>query len=80
MTKKNFEFIAKAIKNTCYMNDLNHLVLNPVFVEYLLSHFKEENKNFDEKSFFNACGVDWDMRHTTYGEEIKLKIIKKEGF
>ena len=79
MTKKNFEFIANAIKNTCYMNDLNHLVLNPVFVEFLLSHFKEENKNFDEKRFLNACGLEWDMRHTNDGEKIKFKLMKKEG-
>ena len=78
MTKKNFEFFARAIKDTCYMNDLNHLVLNPVFVEFLLSHFKEENKNFDEERFLDACNLEWDMRETHDGEKIKFKLRIKE--
>ena len=79
MTKKNFEYFAKAIKDTCYMNDRNHVVLNTVFIEFLLSHFKEENKNFDEKRFLDACGLEWDYKETNDGEKIKFKLRIKEN-
>jgi len=78
MTKKNFEFIAKAIKDSCYMNDRKHLVINQVLIEFLLLHFKEENKNFDEKRFLDACNLEWDIRETTDGEKIKFKLRIKE--
>lgn len=78
MTKKNFEFIAKAIKDSCYMNNRNHLVINQVLIEFLLLHFKEENKNFDEERFLNACNLEWDMRETKDGDKIKFKLKIKE--
>jgi|TARA_Y100000004_G_scaffold57575_1_gene64108 hypothetical protein len=79
MTKKNFEIIAKALKDTCYMNDVNHISISPIFIEFLLLHFKEENKNFDEKRFLDACNLEWDMRETKDGEKIKFKLRIKEG-
>ena len=79
MTKKHFESIAKALKDTCYMNDVNHISISSMFIEFLLLYFKEENKNFDEKRFLDACGLVWDMRETLDGEKIKFKLIKKEG-
>jgi len=79
MTKKNFVRIAKALKDTCYMNDMNNISISAIFIEFLLLYFKEENKNFDEERFLNACGLVWDMRETLDGEKIKFKLIKKEG-
>ena len=49
MTKKHFESIAKALKDTCYMNDVNHISISSMFIEFLLLYFKEENKNFVDK-------------------------------
>ena len=79
MTKKHFESIAKALKDTCYTNDMNNISISAIFIEFLLLYFKEENKNFDEERFLNACGLVWDMRETLDGEKIKFKLIKKEG-
>ena len=79
MTKKHFESIAKALKDTCYTNDMNNISISAIFIEFLLLYFKEENKNFDEKRFLDACGLVWDMRETLDGEKIKFKLIKKEG-
>ena len=79
MTKKNFKFIAKAIKDTCYTNDMNHISISGMFIEFLLLHFEQENKNFDEKRFLDACNLEWDMRETKDGEKIKFKLRIKEG-
>jgi len=44
----------------------------------LLLYFKEENKNFDEKRFLDACNLEWDMRKTKDGDKIKFKLKIKE--
>ena len=78
MNKKNFEFFARAIKDSCYMTGGNHFAMHQVLIESLLLHFKEENKNFDEERFLNACNLEWDMRETHDGEKIKFKLRIKE--
>lgn len=55
MTRKNFEAIAKAIRDANECDDKDEFVA--VLLMELLRHFSEVNANFDADKFIKATGV-----------------------
>lgn len=79
MTKKTFEFVAQAIKDSIFIDEKTKLLcLDSYIIDSFLSYFKKENKNFDEKRFLEACNLEWEYLEKINGEKIKFKLRIKE--
>ena len=61
MTRKDFETIAKIIKNIKDNIDPNLMMTNIYFkdmVDNLSDYFKQSNSAFDKERFMKACGYE----------------------
>ena len=55
MSRKNFEAIASAIKESQECDNTGELL--SVLSMELCRHFRDENPNFDDARFLKACGL-----------------------
>ena len=55
MSRKNFEAIASAIKESSECDNTGELL--SVLSMELCRHFRDENPNFDDARFLKACGL-----------------------
>lgn len=56
-TKRHYEVVAKTTRRFLLSDD----PIQPVgLVNLLVGIFEEDNPNFDDRQFVEACGMDWD--------------------